>query len=130
MAAGYMQTAAMLALLEAGADPRLKDKSGRDVMLLVDNLRRSMPPSMNVLQRIMALEQVASGLTDRCGCRRGGPAQQQAAATAIWPRRCPVQTDDAGAAAAWSGAAADCCCCCCCLPPAPLPSCPCPPKVV
>jgi hypothetical protein len=34
---------------------------------LVENLRKSLPPSMGVLQRIMALEQVAAELTDRCG---------------------------------------------------------------
>jgi hypothetical protein len=67
MACGYMQTSAMSTLLEAGADPLVKDKQGRDVVSLVDNLRRSMPPSMGALQRIMALEQVAGGLTDRCG---------------------------------------------------------------
>lgn len=65
MACGYMQTGAMSALLESGADPLIKDKQGRDVVLLVDNLRKSMPPSVGALQRIMALEQVASGLTDR-----------------------------------------------------------------
>jgi hypothetical protein len=32
---------------------------------LVENLRKSLAPNMAVLQRIMALEQVASGLTDR-----------------------------------------------------------------
>lgn len=66
MACGYMQTGAMAALLEAGADPLIKDKQGRDVVLLVDNLRKSMPPSVAALQRIMALEQVAGVLTDRC----------------------------------------------------------------
>eukprot|EP00879_Flechtneria_rotunda_P032310 GHRR01035493.1.p1 GENE.GHRR01035493.1~~GHRR01035493.1.p1 ORF type:complete len:325 (+),score=122.96 GHRR01035493.1:432-1406(+) len=65
MACGYMQTGAMSALLEAGADPLIKDKQGRDVVLLVDNLRTSIPPNIAALQRIMALEQVASGLTDR-----------------------------------------------------------------
>lgn len=39
--------------------------TGRDVVLLVENLRKSLPPSMGVLQRIMALEQVAAELTDR-----------------------------------------------------------------
>jgi hypothetical protein len=67
MACGYMQTGAMSCLLESGADPLVKDKQGRDVVSLVDNLRRSMPPSMGALQRIMALEQVAGGLTARCG---------------------------------------------------------------
>lgn len=39
--------------------------AGRDVVSLVENLRKSLPPSMGVLQRIMALEQVAAELTDR-----------------------------------------------------------------
>lgn len=39
--------------------------AGRDVVLLVENLRKSLPPNMAVLQRIMALEQVAAELTDR-----------------------------------------------------------------
>eukprot|EP00878_Enallax_costatus_P014911 GHUV01015611.1.p1 GENE.GHUV01015611.1~~GHUV01015611.1.p1 ORF type:complete len:274 (+),score=40.84 GHUV01015611.1:193-1014(+) len=66
MACGYMQTGCMTALLEAGADPLIKDKQGRDVVLLVDNLRKSMPPNVAALQRIMALEQAAGVLTDRC----------------------------------------------------------------
>ena len=65
MAAGYMQTGAMTALLEVGADPLLRDKAGRDVVSLVERLRGSMPPSMGALQRIMALEQVAAALQDR-----------------------------------------------------------------
>jgi hypothetical protein len=40
---------------------------GRNVVSLVENLRKSLPPSMGVLQRIMALEQVAAELTDRWG---------------------------------------------------------------
>jgi hypothetical protein len=76
MACGYMQTGAMSTLLEAGADPLVKDKQGRDVVTLVENLRRSMPPSMGALQRIMALEQVAGGLTDRCGLVRLREGQQ------------------------------------------------------
>ena len=37
---------------------------------LVENLRKSLPPSLGVLQRIMALEQVAAELTDRCAGAR------------------------------------------------------------
>eukprot|EP00775_Hariotina_reticulata_P006713 gene6713-6934_t len=65
MACGYMQTGAMTALLESGADPLIKDKQGRDVVSLVDNLRKSLPPNMAVLQRIMALEQPAHILDER-----------------------------------------------------------------
>jgi hypothetical protein len=39
--------------------------AGRDVVSLVENLRKSLPPNLGVLQRIMALEQVAAELTDR-----------------------------------------------------------------
>lgn len=70
MACGYMQTACMTALLEAGADPLIQDKQRRDVVLLVDNLRKSMPPNVAALQRIMALEQVAGVLTDRWAASR------------------------------------------------------------
>lgn len=45
--------------------------AGRDVVSLVENLRKSLPPNLGVLQRIMALEQVAAELTDRCGHNTG-----------------------------------------------------------
>lgn len=54
---GYSQTASMMALLEAGADPLLRDAKGQDVPLLIDGLRQRMPPVAAVLQRRMALEQ-------------------------------------------------------------------------
>lgn len=47
----------MMALLEAGADPLLRDAKGQDVPLLIDGLRQRMPPVAAVLQRRMALEQ-------------------------------------------------------------------------
>jgi hypothetical protein len=84
MACGYMQTGAMSTLLEAGADPLVKDKQGRDVVTLVENLRRSMPPSMGALQRIMALEQVAGGLTDRCGVGGGRARGRDAGSSTVW----------------------------------------------
>jgi len=65
MAAGYMQTSAMQQLLEAGADPEIKDKTGRDCVTLVNNLRLQMPANPAVLQRRLALEQVANVLVDR-----------------------------------------------------------------
>lgn len=65
MAAGYSQTATMMALLEAGADPLLRDSKGQDVPLLIDGLRLKMPPVAQLLQRRMALEQVAAVLTRR-----------------------------------------------------------------
>ncbi|KAI8473098.1 MAG: major facilitator superfamily domain-containing protein [Monoraphidium minutum] len=65
MAAGYSQTPSMMALLEAGADPLLRDGKGQDVPLLIDGLRRKMPPVAQLLQRRMALEQVAAVVTRR-----------------------------------------------------------------
>lgn len=55
---GYSQTATMMALLEGGADPLLRDNKGQDVPLLIDGLRAKMPPVAAMLQRRMALEQV------------------------------------------------------------------------
>ena len=72
MAAGYMQTSAMQQLLEAGADPEIKDKTGRDCVTLVNNLRLQMPANPAVLQRRLALEQVANVLVDRWGGGGGG----------------------------------------------------------
>lgn len=65
MAAGYMQTGVLQVLLEAGADPELKDKKGRDTVSLIDNLRTTMPLSVQTMQRRIALEQVANVLTNR-----------------------------------------------------------------
>lgn len=55
----------MMALLEAGADPLLRDSKGQDVPLLIDGLRQRMPPVAQLLQRRMALEQVAAVVTRR-----------------------------------------------------------------
>ncbi|KIZ02150.1 Signal recognition particle protein, chloroplastic [Monoraphidium neglectum] len=65
MAAGYSQTGAMMVLLEAGADPQLRDNKGQDVPLLIDGLRQKMPPVAQLLQRRLALEQVAAVVTRR-----------------------------------------------------------------
>jgi hypothetical protein len=67
-------------LLEAGADPELQDKEGRDVVSLVERLRGQMPPNPALLQRRLALEQVANVLVDRWdrGCTRGGGGGLQA----------------------------------------------------
>jgi hypothetical protein len=77
MAAGYSQTASMMALLEADADPLLRDGKGQDVPLLIDGLRAKMPPVAQLLQRRMALEQV----------RLARALSWQAAAAAASPRR-------------------------------------------
>jgi hypothetical protein len=52
-------------LLEAEANPELQDKEGRDVVSLVERLRLQMPPNPGLLQRRLALEQVANVLVDR-----------------------------------------------------------------
>jgi len=65
MAAGYMHTNSMTALLEAGADPEVKDIKGNDIVGLVDNLKSSMPLSAGLITRRIALEQVSSVLTER-----------------------------------------------------------------
>ena len=65
MASGYMHTAAMAALLEAAADPQLKDNNGRDVVQLVDGLRAQMPLNPTTITRRIALEQVAGVLSER-----------------------------------------------------------------
>ena len=64
MAAGYMHTNSMTALLEAGADPEVKDNKGNDIVGLVDNLKGSMPLSAGLITRRIALEQVSSVLTE------------------------------------------------------------------
>ncbi|GAX77715.1 hypothetical protein CEUSTIGMA_g5158.t1 [Chlamydomonas eustigma] len=65
MAGGYMHTSTMTALLEAGSDPEVKDNSGKDVVQLVDNLRRTLPLSAASITRRIALEQVSGVLTDK-----------------------------------------------------------------
>jgi signal recognition particle protein len=64
MAAGYMHTGAMSALLEAKANPQIKDNTGKDLIKLVENLRLGYPLTPANIQRRIALEQVASVLTD------------------------------------------------------------------
>lgn len=64
MAAGYMHTSAMSALLEAKANPQIKDNTGKDLIKLVENLRQGYPLTPANIQRRIALEQVASVLTD------------------------------------------------------------------
>lgn len=65
MAAGYMYTAPMAVLVEAGANPEIKDSSGKDVVKLIDNLRSSMPLNLQTVQRRLALEEVSNVLTEK-----------------------------------------------------------------
>lgn len=63
MAAGYMHTAAMAVLLEGGADPQIKDNSGKDVVSLIENIRNNMPLSLGTVMQRMRLETVCNTLT-------------------------------------------------------------------
>lgn len=63
MAAGYCHTTTMSALLQAGADPTIRDRQGRDVVSLIDNLRRGMPLTMATVTRRLALEEVTNTLS-------------------------------------------------------------------
>lgn len=67
MAAGYMHTSIITLLVEAGADPELRDNKGQSVVRLIEGLRGAMPLNMATVQRRLALEEVANTLTDRCG---------------------------------------------------------------
>ena len=60
-----MHTNGMAALLEAGANPEMKDNTGKDVVQLVDNLRSTMPLNASMITRRIALENVSSVLTER-----------------------------------------------------------------
>ena len=59
MAAGYMHTTTIAALLAAGADPEQEDREGRSPLALVESLRAALPPNNPMLvSRRMALEEV------------------------------------------------------------------------
>lgn len=86
MAAGYMHTTTMGALLEASANPQLKDNNGKDVVGLIGKLRAEMPLSPMTIQRRIALEQVASVLTDRV-YDEVEPAKVWACARCCWQQQ-------------------------------------------
>jgi signal recognition particle protein len=64
MAVGYSHSPVVAALLEAGADPGVRDRQGRDVVALVASLRASTPLAPELMGRRFALEQAASLLSD------------------------------------------------------------------
>ncbi|KAK9845331.1 hypothetical protein WJX81_003616 [Elliptochloris bilobata] len=64
MAVGYSHMLVAAALLEAGADPELEDRQGRNVVMLVESIRDSMPINAALVSRRMALEQVSGLLSD------------------------------------------------------------------
>jgi signal recognition particle protein len=65
MAAGYLHTSTVAALLEGGADPEQLDRQGRSPLELVEGLRVALPPgNPATAQRRVALEDVLKVLTD------------------------------------------------------------------
>jgi len=64
MAVGYSHSPVVAALLEAGADPTVSDRQGRDVVALVASLRASTPMAPELMGRRFALEQAAGLLAD------------------------------------------------------------------
>lgn len=58
MAAGYLHTPVVELLMQFGADPEKKDREGRTVMQLVDNLKEGMPLTPEMVGRRYALEKV------------------------------------------------------------------------
>jgi hypothetical protein len=63
MAAGYMHTSTIAALLEGGADPEQADRKGRSPLELVESLRARLPPGGDpgAVARRVALEDVSRG---------------------------------------------------------------------
>ena len=64
MAVGYSHTECVAALLDAGADPEVADRAGRDVVRLVESIRAATPPAPELMARRVALEQAAALLAD------------------------------------------------------------------
>ena len=56
MAAGYLHVPALVALLQGGANPEVKDRKGQSVLDLVDSLKA---PMMGDPQRRLTLEKVS-----------------------------------------------------------------------
>jgi len=65
MAAGYLHTSAITALLEGGADPEQEDRQSRSPLALVESLRAAIPAdNPATVARRVALEDVLKVLTD------------------------------------------------------------------
>ena len=56
LAVGYSHTPLVSLLLDAGADPEVRDAQGRDVVGLVASLRAATPPAPELVQRRVALD--------------------------------------------------------------------------
>ncbi len=64
MAAGYLHGSALVALLQGGANPEVKDRKGQSVLDLVDSLKA---PMMGDPQRRLTLEKVSEILVGAIG---------------------------------------------------------------
>lgn len=65
MAAGYLHTSTITALLEGGADPEQEDRQGRSPLALVESFRAALPPgNPATVARRVAVEDVLKVLTD------------------------------------------------------------------
>ena len=63
MAVGYSRIPSVQVLIDAGADPERPDKKGRTVIALVEDLRKAMPLTAELMGRRSMLEQVMGVLT-------------------------------------------------------------------
>eukprot|EP00891_Asterochloris_glomerata_P003586 jgi/Astpho2/3586/fgenesh1_pg.00058_%23_2_t len=65
MAVGYSRIPSVQVLIDAGADPERPDKKGRTVIALVEDLRKAMPLTAELMGRRSMLEQVMGVLTEK-----------------------------------------------------------------
>ena len=80
MAAGYLHVPAVVALLQGGANPEVKDRKGQSVLDLVDSLKA---PMMGDPQRRLMLEKVSEILVG-AGSPPSGNCWLISGATAGW----------------------------------------------
>ena len=71
MAAGYLHTPMVQLLMAAGADADIKDREGRSVIDLVENLKATIPLDPTMVGRRYALDKTAEIITGGAlaGCR-------------------------------------------------------------
>ena len=63
MAAGYLHTPMVQLLMAAGADADIKDREGRSVIDLVENLKATIPLDPTMVGRRYALDKTAEIIT-------------------------------------------------------------------
>jgi hypothetical protein len=72
MAAGYLHTATIGALLAAGADPEQADRAGRSPLALVEGFRAALPANQpETMARRLAVEEVVKVLIGGWAVLRG-----------------------------------------------------------